>query len=412
MQNDNKPGQLSGRFEGFTAEPSVDLWSVISANLDENKKRRTAIWWWLGSGMAAMIVISIVILNQPITEIQKIQLSQLSKGESKWHPKKDVTKAESNGLLANQYAVDANQSKTIKTINEDISQTSRNEIIVADSDKNAIEEIVNKSEKNSAIVLKVNIDPLAQNTLNSFIEPVPIEELVILEQRNLAAKKWEFGIGYSGWWTSKNEFELEPDPNEFVTDTSGGVSADNLTKLSLHEVGQRPIGLNIHVGYELSHRLKLITGFNFEGLRYTKLSNDPNYNSSAAEELLPPNEYINIHQLYLGIPIGINYNFIQQRRWRIGVGVAVLQELPFYQVVQPLNALGEPISEKPYLSVLQGYSLGLQSNLTFGFDLNEKLSLKFTPGMRWYAIQRTNSAYQPKSNKTWLGGQFNLVWEL
>ncbi len=60
MQTNERKGSLTDAFRSFGAEPSEELWSAISEQMDKPNKRRLAVIWWL-SGLAGMFALILML---------------------------------------------------------------------------------------------------------------------------------------------------------------------------------------------------------------------------------------------------------------------------------------------------------------------------------------------------------------
>ena len=419
MQEDKNRGKLKTKFEGFSAAPSAGLWDAIADSLDEKKKRKGIIWWVFGSGIAAVGLISILVFNGFTVNntTQKEYTNQRNKNINNRFENRintnnpalfdtDIT-AKNNTNFTNIYK--GNAPNNSNSANSYTNQNKGN--LVADNisekekkqkqeEKILRSEISSNQEKERKDIVKLALQPAALIATPA----MAFNKSTVIQNKNRFSN-WEFGFGLSHWRTISNSGVFLDSVSLYDPD---GVSENSVVSLQDYNFNKinRPIGVNIDMGYRFSQRFRLVTGLNLEYNSYKIVT---------SEMLLVADNGTNKTQIRIariGIPIGVEYDFIKRNRLRVGAGIGILNELPFLERFPNLNSNSASTTSPFQKRFIAGYDFGTNLNLTIGYYLSDKTRIQTNFGLRNYLYQSNTSGINIPRKKAWYGGSIGLIWEL
>lgn len=417
MQNDSQKGSLSKRFESLNATPSDGLWDSISSALDEKKKRRGIIWWWTGSGIAAIAIISVLIFNN--TSNLQIQSKITANPNEEFHTQLerknsiDVTSESESAFDSNEstFVQEELNSKLNVKKNQKTSESKNDSKLTKSSGDGSIEQIntvgqlIVESENNRLAVLNEDVKKMTISEVQTLLITEDRDELLLVDLDQKRNYKWELGVGLSSWRGKAQS--LTADYNESIVDTS--IASLESPPLNLVNTINRPIGLSLHLGYHLNSRLSLVSGINFEFVKY----NFANNSSLSFMDSEMSGFMVNwIKRYSISIPLGVEYDLIRAKKFGLGFGFSLINELPIVERISALYDLNFVGNNSDPTNLISGYHLGLQPTVNFSYNLNEKVKIQATPGMRFYPIQMTKSNVDLKDEKMWFGGLLRVVWQL
>lgn len=449
MKEDKHRGSLGSKFEGFGAAPSAGLWDSIADSLDGKKKRRGIIWWWTGSGMAAVGLISILVFNWNGTTNQL--------GNDQTNPLASKEKARDWGLAVN-HSTDLNASGVQDVLAEEQAEIpvdnhknalanagnqtgSGDEIAVENGqgineNKTEADEIINRAdvmkdhENEEELVLEekeqnqpeisddpMNLLPINSPSLLDLLGNRPL--LAKIESTPNRTSNWEIGLGLSSWRASRTVVNAPINMNETFdeTDTSDGgtisISAENVEANDVGTVISRPIGFKFHAAYQYSSRFRLTTGLLLEQTRYKRKGDLTDSGQAFAEADVLYNYHPNsVRVSSIGVPIGIEYDFLKKRRFRMGAGVGLINEIPVMESYLPTYDVNF-VGKKGYVrNGIIGYNLASELNLNVSYYLTERWRIQGNYGARLYLVERSNSELSLPRRNLFLGGSLNLIVDL
>jgi hypothetical protein len=251
---------------------------------------------------------------------------------------------------------------------------------------------------------KLGLDPIA---VTNFSDP-----MISLAASAVKNSKWEIGLGLSHWskFPSNKKDGLSAVQAEDPLDIAL-LEGTNFKKASIHTV-RRTIGAKFHVGYRLGKRFRLTSGLFVEGTTYAqdKPTGSSLFASSDEGSSLGLDKY---KVMSLGIPLGVEYDFIKHKRFSMGTGLNVLNEIPILEKYNVGNSAVSSNKNGIVRNFVIGYDLGFNLNLNASYALNERLRIQANPGVRWYIKQSESYAlFQLPKRKAWFGGSVNLIWRL
>ncbi|NOQ74078.1 MAG: hypothetical protein GQ574_18875 [Crocinitomix sp.] len=476
MQNNDTRGSLGSKFESFGAAPSEGLWGSIASSLDGKKKRKAVIWWWLGAAAVTLAAVGIVLTNTSNQEfIADHEMSIPSKNKhlipidpnialnsndtidnsDRWLPNptendESISEKKRNNLTVqeleasasnNAAAINALNESNNAELNEDVASQGEDTDLLKDGSEDA------NQEKQDALVEKDELnnnkeddntnerdrnDPIYEEDEDAInpdvliianrLDQLPARKIDFTYGANMLAPitalkpirhRWELGFMVNRFnsFQGKSQYQLV-DP---MADTTVNTIAENDLLESINNnytvKVTRPIGLQFHVAYQLSQRFRIVSGISAEytSYRYKAESEWGDVNS-----FTPPTTIavIPARLTSIGIPIGLEFDFIKRRRFKMGTGVSLLNEFPILETYRPdydLNYVGTQSNNRSFIS---GYNMGLNFNLNASVYLTDKMRIQASPTFRYYATQNSSSAlYLPKRD-FWLGGSVGLIWEL
>ncbi|MFT5821163.1 MAG: hypothetical protein ACI8ZM_002412 [Crocinitomix sp.] len=471
MQNDK--GSLGSKFESFGAAPSEGLWDSIAGSLDEKKKRRVAIWWWLGAAAVTLAAVGIILTNtsnQDLTADNAILSPSENQNNAQvdpnlvlnnndtinnkepWVPTlngndesiseqnvNNSTAQNSDALAndnvpaneANNGSQNGNQNEDGISNNEDTnqlkegSQDQQDAIVQRDELKdNQEEDNSNGTDRNDPIyeendnlinpVILLTADRLNQLPPRKLNFTYGINTLTPITAQKLPRHRWELGFGVNSFRSlqAKSEYDLAEPTVDPTDDTTIAVN-DLLVEINQNYSVSvtRPIGLQFHSGYQLTRRLKIVSGLSAEYRSYqyvkeTEFGGINNVSSLTTIAVIPAK------LTSIAIPIGLEFDFIKRRRFQMGISVSLLNEFPILETYRPdydANYAGTQSNNRSFIS---GYNLGFNFNLNASVHLTDRMRIQASPTVRYYSAQKsTSTLYLPKRN-FWFGGSVGLIWSL
>ena len=427
-------GSLHNKFNDFGATPTENVWAGIEKSLDNKKKKRVLVIWW-STGLAAAVLVLFGLKSfYNTTTNSKINQhnnnNNISEIDSSTKINNEV-KIEKIGTNSNIQIVENDQSivndtleEVIKSVGSNIkfsqnslskSSPSKSLISKNNSELNIVEENKNLSNYNPILNLKEDKNTLdgTRRTENEIMAiDVPYKLINVIElNKNLNSELVEFvpPKDYKRKWS----YSLVAQSN--IGFISSEAESDGLANFSLNDPGgnnppvfndpyvlkeTRPLSLRLGVARELTKRLKIKSGLD---LSYVRRHSTKLY----SEDFIMNNIYS------FGIPIGLNYNYLNNKRWNFNVEANFLNDFAFITRSKsnelPANYSGVATSslESSQISssISYNYLRGLELINEFDYSLNENIRLTFSPGIKRYF----NTAYL-FNRKTFVSFNAGLKW--
>lgn len=427
MQNVEQQGSLSEKFQGFGAAPSDALWGNIAAAIDDKKKRRGAFWWWLGSGLAATVVIGILVFNGPymnqnavvVVEAENVPANKRIQGEVNYKETSTInnlidagTIEESQVEVVNQQPVNQNLEKSNQQIadanNDNIESTNKIQLIESvklNPTINADYGLVDFMQKPAISLLNVERNE-------------PVIGLLHLDKK-IKHRPWEIGFHIAYYNTnlsivSKKEMAYDPsvqttsnvNVENFIDgpeDASLFQSLPDATTLgysSLVPSTQSTVSKNINLGFYagkyLTNRIMFQTGLGYSRSSYRTIYNNGFSNSPTT------------HITSLNIPVGFSIDAVQLQRFKLRPSIALNNEFAVYENVKTDMLMTEYLPK----NLTSGYSASVELSIGHLFRLRPKLALNVSPSFRYYFLQNIQSQNYLIKENDWIGGKIGLIWTL
>lgn len=439
MQNDKHRGSLGEKFSNFTATPSDGLWDAIADSLDEKKKRRGLVWWWLGTGLAAVFFAGVLVYNKPWVAEPSIadnKADNVQNDLSKSFIERPKALASQDELLLAQNRLNALKFELEKSAGNRTEKTTpvveKHSPIAEKEKKDLLAGVLtqppgfltitsSKTDQASAELFMFSRTNLNRMPL-SLVEPLPTTEtpanLVALNNPKIRNSKWELGVGATHWMKQKNELiggggaSASDDPSNLTVDTSDFDITESLNQPSAPKFKaiEKPFGLSLNVAYRLKSNIRLVSGLRIENTRYVA-HNPNNYfvaNTDGSGNMAFQD---GVNVVSVGIPVGIEYDFLKWKRFRLGAGADALSEFPILERYRNVQPLASEQGVQNHFTL--GYNLAFDVNLCASYHLTERLRIQVNPGMRWYALQGDDySAISLPQRKFWYGGSVGLMMRL
>ena len=427
-------GSLHNKFNDFGAAPSENVWSGIEKSLDNKKKKRVVvIWWTTGLAAAFLVLFGIKSFYKTSSTIETNQQSNTSDVDSKKglenidvvnkeEPQYTIKEREkdSEGIDKNvEDKIGENLSLEFKANNIKKKIDEFDFLIVKeneqerDSELESEEKSIEKIEKvDKANVAKIDLKVIPNVTREYSLLSVPYKlidfygmptvlntELENLQQSKLQRRKWSYSLAVqSNLGLISSETEPDGLANFSMSDPGGNNPPIINDPFILKET--RPLNLRLGVEREITKRLKINSGLDLSYIRRhsTKLYSE---------------DYITDKIYSFGIPIGLNYNYLNNKRWNFNVEANFLNDFAFitrsksnelpanYTVVTASSLESSQVSSSTSFNYLRGVELINE----FDYSLNENIRLTFSPGIKRYL----NTTYL-FNLKTFLSFNAGLKW--
>lgn len=469
MQNDNIRGGLGSKFEDFGSNPSEGLWGSIADSLDGKRKRKAAFWWWMGVAAIAVAGLGIVLTTtmddefsaenrsvnpsndkniisvdpsivnglvdtvdyveglskvsvesdtDPSEQIDDILIANVSDNDTKLHLDEQNHDGEvntdeiwkSDGLDGSNKsdATVVEQMEDIDLLNRTKSPSkddqSDNTILADHMDVTEYQDSESRKESWESAE-KIMQLPLRKIDFNySELALAPITAL------KLKRRRWEMGVTLNSWssvFNAKSDglsgysYDATAEENAILLDIS------NNYDVSVH----RPIGLKYHIGFQLTRRLRIVSGISAEYTSY-RYSQQMFEGDGANTAELSVIAVVPVKLTNIGVPIGVEFDFIKRRRFQMGTGIGVFNEFPFLETYRPNYDLNYSGTQSNLRNSITGYSLGLNFNLNASVYITDKMRIQANPGVRWYRSQKSTTSLYLQKRNFWLGGSLSMIWNL
>ncbi len=389
--NDTQKGSLTDAFNNFGAAPSDDLWSSIENQLDEKKKRRFNIWWWT-SGIIAASFISFMTINylnsnsiktehlitknivskhnknskerikKSISKEKSVQVSMTFESQNVNTSFKKNTKNVTSSIKNSNYSVQKSNYKghfTKTSVFTKEKELNEKEISIKDSSKISIEKTIVKAQKED-----------------------PIEESLLFT----ALPKWKITASFGNrYGLEKEKLPIVSDPTTFISENNSSFVNKNLsTELSLSR--------------RFGERFWLESGGNF------------NCWNDAFQK--PSNNLTSLRYLGIGVPIQLNYNYLNTGRCSFLLGGGMNYEYVFKktQTTVPVYVI-EGVDINQLISNSKIHLLSAQLQTSVEIKCFKQFSFVFEPLIKRTVLQDKKSFdIQAFNKKWWLGGTTGIVW--
>ena len=413
MQNDNK-GNLAGRFEGFGAAPSEELWGRIDAELAEDNKRRGFIWWWVGSGIAAMVFVGFFVMNSAETtsvapgegysaKVNESQDSDEMTGVARFE-RADVTVAVIEQTEQTVPSTDEEFNTTTKknnTFNESaLSQEPKQDKVTDKVEGEVIAVDASKKESSTS-----QLDELASGDVNllrpALISTIPLSEVEAkgLLDFELPKKKYPWELGFAiGYYTDLNltTAKVAANEQEFIDVGSPGIPLSSSTVSTSTITADRDINIKGFVEKHFTERFSWRTGLNFSRSTY--------FTEFSGQAVIAEKTALSA----LELPISLRLDLIQRPVFELQAGLGWHNEL---SLVEKLTQTTQNSEESlKYMTV--GYLGGLEGSITANFKLNARMCIFGSLNYRYYLTQQVPIHGTILERNHWLGGNIGMSWSL
>ena len=428
MQNKES---LQNKFKNFGAQPTDALWSSIASNLDKKRKKKAILFWWIGSGTVTILGLlfglsiyfndtnsTIKITSLDISNTPKITNSNVDLYKEGSTLKGSIqtvnieTEKEldgSNELKAKHKInnVDKIQTKTNTQINTPASQPivktiktkSKSQLFFERLKANSYRDLKSEKTNSEGITLlhTNNKHQLSCKGCNSTIKPRKIELITTFYNENVGlshltapkkSKLFEYSLNVMTFFTIKNKVQYNT-PNQTANSDGSFAINESLSPIISPQVQTSiPLTLRFGVATPLSKRFKIQTGLDFGWIRTAPIN---------TENLFPKSSNFTV-----GIPLFLNFNIIDRRRFAINSKLGAINDFTFSEYKKGY--------QKSVLMITKGFLGGVEVGLSFDYKLNEKLKIGIGTDLRKYYYQS-----KPVLNFTTVKNAFyslnvGLVW--
>lgn len=392
MQNDKFKGILGSKFETFGAEPTDALWGNINASLHEENKNRGVIWWIIGPGIAALLLISLLVYNSNNDVFQKNEMhtiakNKLSKKEFQLNPivkssaaKSDLT-TKRNNYRKSSYKLTTGQKEKLEKVvlNKEV-EKSKEDFQLTELRKDKFTELEKIAFNNISCIETIQFPKTQMNCIH------PIKK---------RTRRWEIGIGLMAYTPltknsiNINEVENFSDPQPDVQEL---LTAQNFN-------AQRPLGIDFYLGYNLNSNWKITGGLEYFRTSFMQKKEFENLENQPGQLIA--------HSI--GIPIGIQKRVFHKKRFDFGMELNVINEL--IRVKQgstdASSFITNDLSENK-IDYLGAFDVGIVAS----YHLSDGFKIQLSPDLRWYFKNKINGLNTPLIPSLWGGGKMKMIWTI
>jgi hypothetical protein len=437
MQNSSQMGGLGEKFEGFGAAPSDALWGNIAGALDEKKSKKGFFWWWVGSGLAAVLLVSAVIYNSSNNDIQNENplLTHLETPSLEPEMKSLNSNADYDSriesLIKSEISISDNYSSTYSNKTDLNSRNTQKNDVNLDKLIDKLNLPINTHPKQ---ILSNNPDEFAhlipgpQRSLVSLMDKIPNTKTDLIspnlfhpELMNCGDigerynRPWELGFRVGYFTDFRNTVaaeyngsaivlaDLPQETNTYIPGSEVSIpdsytsNSNFFTPIGYNGSVSKNINVDFTIGKYIGHRLTVNSGINFSRTAY-----ETAYSSYAVS-------YAKTKITSLAIPIGIGFDFIKRKRYKMRLGVALNNEFSAYENSNSVYVSGPPTSRNGFTT---GYSASTDFSINNLFQLRKGLYLSVAPTYRMFLTQNIKAENLLIEKNHWVGGTLGLIWSL
>jgi len=408
MQNKNT---LQDKFKDFGAQPSDALWDSIASNLGNKRKKKVIWFWWIGAAASIVLILGLSFyLNEKNTNHKVVSNHSNIQNESekteegldkkKLGPQTKIEKVESIETQPTKPSIN-----TVAVTQKALQQTA----IATTNPKHSIENAL-VNTKPEHIILNNEHHQLSCEDCNLTIKPRPIEVLTVALPQNLVlntltSPKQSRQFEYS--FNAVTFFNVNKDEQDYALQTTAstnssqtpsladGFSADEslLTNSNTQFNRSIPLVFRLGIATKLSNRFKIQSGLDFGWIRTTPLNTNYYYQTSS--------------NFTIGVPIFINLNIINKRRFDFNANLGAIND--FALLKQDKTYMYKTLQTNTF-QFTKGFLGGLETGVSFNYKFNEKLKLGVGTGIRWYYYQNHPSLSSQNKNNTFYNLNLGLIW--
>jgi hypothetical protein len=416
MDQKNLDKLFQEQLKNLEATPSDKVWNNIESKL-KKKKRRVVPVWWFASGIAAMLVLGMLLFpfsndeNNFIESDSEIIITESSKKENKLetiHKTKidsviNIKKSEEKILVADK-KVNLNQPKKKKKIDnkkEIVSEKNAvKKIFIAD---NSFKEIIDSSADNVKVTSKNEIvfSDEKEKIKKDEIDNIPKRSIVKKVDLNNFVKKKDSVFSTK---LLKNKWSIAPvfavlNSNSFSNTSPVDNNLSNSTK------GKSSYSYGFQIGYKINKKWSIQSGIHLQEMSYAnnQVTVIPSISKSESsvtsisggsfsfEEVsiqnldFASNSLLNTTNLngqlnqtygYIEIPIEVKYNFFGSNKFNTQI-VAGFSSL--FLNKNEVNLKNQFLSKLGKATNLNTINFSGNLGLDFSYYLNSKWSLSLNP---------------------------------
>ena len=423
MSNQDWTSKLQDQLAGYQESVSHDLWAGIEQSLahSETGKKARIVYFKRWSAAAAAVALlgiggSYVYLHQEDVEKGNLQLASLSS---------PAVSADSHIVSADLQSA-ASQPAPSHVVSADLqsaaSQPAPSHVVSADlqsaaSQKKTSDDVLKEESENEISLLAEKSDhkTLTRSTDNHavayasqsyhFEKNEEVSGLSMqLYAENLTPSLGGVNSDASGSYRDYSHGTMaEPMPGVIPDPTAGGIYGEEYLLASYKAIQRNqqgnakhhaPVSVGVQVAFGIAPRLSLSTG-----LVYTRTSSD-------FYPYAPSSNY-NVHQVlhYVGIPVGLNYEFWQSGGFHAYVMAGAEAD---YNVKNDTEEEGvkKENAKRDRVQFSGKASLGAQ------YDITPKVGLYIEPGAKYYFDNGSHVENTFKDKKLNFNLQFGLRFNL
>lgn len=411
MQNKNN---LQDKFKDFGAQPTDALWDSIASNLDHKKKKKAIWFWWFGAVASIVLLIGtglyfnehntkfVVSSHKEIIE-NEIVKTKVHSTENKNGSVVKTGKPESILELPNQPRVQP------KTTDKKLTKKQNSSTIIKANYEYSTENTLADTEPKQAAQTNNTHQELSCANCNLIIAPRPLEALVISPIKNLLRNKitspkqsrqFEYSFSTLTFFNLNAKQQNYNSPTTVSTNTSQATSVAD--EFSVNEAlnfnsplkTTIPLVLRFGVATKLSTRFKLQSGLDLGWIRTTPPKSNDIYQSSS--------------NFTLGIPVFINLNIINKRRFDFNTNFGAIND---FALLRQDKTYAYQTLQTNKIKITKGFLGAIETGVRFDYKLNETLKIGIGTSVRWYYYQNYPSLTNQNKNNTFYNLNLGLTWK-
>lgn len=439
MPNNELQELLGARFERYTHSTNESVWTAIEAQLDEEKSNRIGFWFWIFNGLAATLLIGIMVESGMRTDLHSS--THISKATSL---KEIGTEQTENSAKINDVKESSVENSSSNTLSSAGSSTengsldkgfanhlstgslSKEELKKEKIDQGKTEDDLIRKEQSTIEIAGFSADQNAEvkpeiaskklldvNSLSTrSISSNPTEKRAfkvlpksLLLPKTPYFKRLPIHLGFEFSYLDKIRLSSKSTPvTSQSVDTSYAWTNDQLAK-------NRHFELSFLSQFDLTPRFSASIGFGYSRSQYTKDTSSVGLTSS----LEPPKE---ANQRLFAVPIQAKYAFFRKNRFALSAGLTAQMEFGRNQYTESsfenstTVTFPQPLTvESLIVTEQQIQQFALEPFMQLSIGLSPRFTAYANVGYRTYLWQKTTPISE-SSKTNFLLADFGLQFRI
>ncbi len=369
---------IGQRLKGHTLQPDENCWNEIEARL-KPKRRKTL--FWVSSGIAAAILIAVVLLfnNTPVAEDIIIQEPFVDKIQPPIVINKEIKEDQIlvTKVTSSQHKpVRQTPIKVIEDITDNESQTELLETIIQE------ETVIDTDTKTEETAPQNNGPETDKTYFPSVIDKQLAHNIKSAKTGNKGSWQIAAGLG-SGGNISLNDKYYDAEPPLGTENPNPGNNNGNIIYPPIYEGGLQPedftdFSHGLPLSFGLSVRKNIAKNIALEsGLVYTRLSTHFKKQDRTRYEA-----DLILH--YLGIPVNLVFNLWDNPSWNIYASGGAMMEKGLRSVYRQKQFLSDRINHTTVKTSINGMQWSLNGGVGISYRLYKDISIYAEPRISYY----------------------------
>lgn len=422
MPNNELQELLGARFERYTHSTNETVWTAIEAQLNAEKSNRIGFWFWIFNGIAAFLLIGIMVASGIQTApLSKSQISTIN-SESKFEKNKDQNSFElkevPNTSIINSSTVNSTaytKSTTSASLNDlQNGKLNNNSMIAFPTQQKSDEIIEQKSDQNQSVIAQKTIEnprsisaTLTTRSISANLFEMKQNEILpksLIATKTPYFKRLPIHLGLEFTYLNYTRLGTKSTPI---------IAADS----SYNDYMNIQLGKSRHFEFELFSQFDLTPRLSASiGLAYSFSTLD----SIASIVIISGNlsSIITAKQQLFAVPVELKYAFVQKNRFALSLGMTAQTEFGQNEYLKTtydnMGISGFPENIIEETTSISNYSIkqfAIEPFIQFSMDISPRISSFINLGYRAY-LHGTDEMENIQSTSNYFNSDFGLQFQI